>query len=190
MTIYEILLLAIALGTDAFSVAMVIGCQGFSIKRILQLSGITGAFHIIMPLVGLFSGKLLRNLLETYILPDTEIEVLIDLIGAGILFFLGIYLILEDFFNRKKELRKYQLKGWGMFLLAFSVSIDAFSVGISLGILYFSVTLVVILGVTAGLMMGVGLYLGEKIGCNLRINTQVWGGIALVILALRFSGLF
>ncbi len=191
MSIFEILILAIALGTDAFSVAVVIGAQKISIKEMIKISGITGVFHIIMPLLGLFTGKIIRNLIESYfVFLNDDIDYIFELMGGGILLLIGGYMIIETFLDSKKEVQKFLLTGWGLLVIPFSVSIDAFSVGISLGIIFFSLSFVLIVGITAAFMMGAGLYFGSVVGCCLKIDTQVWGGLALIILGLHFTGLF
>lgn len=183
------ILLSLALGTDAFSVAVVLGTRNFNFKQVLQLSGTTGLFHVVMPLLGLYGGHLLTRALSRLFAARAGVNQFFEVLGAGILLLIGFYMILEPMLGRKQELQKYELCGWGIYVLAFSVSIDSLAVGISLGMIDFSFLLVVLVGLGSFLMMGAGLYLGSVLDYRLPVNTQLWGGVVLVLLGLRFMEL-
>ncbi|MFW6256559.1 MAG: manganese efflux pump MntP family protein [Bacillota bacterium] len=188
MAIYDIILMGIALGTDAFSVAMVIGSREFKHNHILQLSGITGLLHIFMPLAGLFGGQFIKRLVEALFSTSGHLDYLFDVIGAGMLMLIGFYMIIEPLLGREDEIKKFKICFSGMCFIAFSVSLDSFAVGVSLGLINFTILFILIIGLMAFLMMGTGLYLGSVLDYHLPINTQLWGGVALVLLGLRFMG--
>ncbi len=191
MSFFNVLLIAVALGVDALSVAIVIGIRKFSIISIAKISGYTGVFHILMPLFGLFIGNFARNFVRNYFYHQREyIEHVFELVGAGILLLLGMYMIVESFMERKKDIDKINFTGGvGLITVTLGVSIDAFSVGISLGMMDFHIYSVFVFGIVATLMMGFGLFLGSKIGDWLGRDLQIWGGLVLIYLGLRFSGL-
>ena len=190
MRFYDTILLAVALGMDAFSVAVVIGTQQYNLKQVLKISGVIGFFHILMPVLGLLSGQFIRQIIRNVFALNTDIENLFELIGAGLLLLIGFYMMIETFIDDREDLKTFECSTIGLLVLALSVSIDSFAVGISLGMIEFSIVMVVIIGLVASLMMASGLYIGSILGYNFKINTQFWGGLALIILGLRFSGLF
>ncbi len=181
--------MAVALGVDALSVSLVIGVKRFSFLSIIRISGITGLFHVFMPLFGLYLGNFFKELAKIIFTESHQnIEAVFDFIGAGILMLLGMYMIVESFMeddNNKVDLTQ----GWGLLTLTLGVSIDAFSVGIGLGMIDFRMYSVLVFGIVAALMMGSGLYLGSKVGKFINKDIQIWGGLVLIYLGLRFSGL-
>ena len=189
MTIYEIILLAVALGADAFSVAVVIGACHLKAERIARFSGLTGLFHILMPMAGLLTGVIIKNLAANFLAVQRDLDYVSELIGAGVLVLMGLYLIIEPKLNGQEEFSPEKLCGRGMLIIAFSLSIDSFAVGLGLGMINFSLMLVLVIGITAALMMALGLYLGSVLDYRLPFNTQLWGGVALILLGLRFMGI-
>lgn len=189
MSLLETITLAIALGTDAFSVAIVCGVQQFKTKSIFQISLVIAVFHIMMPLTGFYGGRFIQDILISIFNLNEGIDRVFNIIGAGLLLLIGLYMVLEKWLDTRDDICKFNLNGWGMIILAFSVSVDSLSVGISLGMLG-SITLLMLLliGSTAGLMMGTGLYFGSKLGHFLGEEAQFLGGIALIFLGLHFAG--
>ena len=61
MKIITIILIAISLSMDAFSLALIYGTQGIPKKHKLLLATIVGLYHLIMPLIGLTIGKYIEN---------------------------------------------------------------------------------------------------------------------------------
>lgn len=189
MSIWETFALAIALGTDAFSVAIVCGIQQFANKSILRISAVIAIFHVIMPLLGIYGGRFIEDILLYLFKINGNLDSILGLVGSGLLILIGLYMIIERWIETEEDLCNFNVRGWGLIVLAFSVSIDALSVGISLGMLgniNFAITLII--GITAGLMMALGLYFGSKIGHFLGDHAQLAGGFALVFLGAHFAG--
>lgn len=182
--------MAVALGTDAFSVAVVCGIQQFNSRSIIKISLMIAIFHIIMPLLGLNGGNLVKAFFEKYFFTGISLDSVFNSIGAGILLLLGMYMIVEKYFESEEEMCNLNFSGWSLVVISFSVSIDAFSVGISLGMMDFNTSLLVLIfGLVAGLMMGTGLHIGSKLGHWLGEEAQVWGGLSLIFLGIRFLGI-
>ncbi|MDI3547310.1 MAG: hypothetical protein PWR10_962 [Halanaerobiales bacterium] len=190
MSLLEMITVAIALGTDAFSVAIVIGIQKYSLRDIIKISSLIAVFHIFMPLSGLYGGHFIEDILRILLGLNGRIDRVLNLVGSGLLLLIGFYMVIEKWLDREEELSDLSLRGWGVVALAFSVSIDSLSVGISLGMLgniYPAIALIT--GPVAGLMMAAGLYFGSKIGHWLGDEAQIVGGLALIYLGLHFAGL-
>src|SRR5690606_21262747 len=58
-----ILLIAIALGMDAFSLCVGIGMRGIRLLHVAKISAAIALFHVVMPLIGLFMGQYVSVLL-------------------------------------------------------------------------------------------------------------------------------
>ncbi len=171
-----IVLLAIALGMDAFSLGIGLGLQKISWKNIFKISITIGIFHIIMPLVGLVSGKYLA----------TYVGNIAEPIGGIILVILGSNMLWSAVIGVKNNKLDYS-NLFGLILIAFSVSIDALSTGFSLGLNSLSLCSVIfIFGFFGTVMSGLGLYLGNKINILAGDYGEIFGGIVLIIIGIKF----
>ncbi|WP_438435132.1 manganese efflux pump MntP [Gorillibacterium sp. sgz500922] len=173
---FTLILMAFALGLDAFSLGIGIGLRGIRLLDVLKLSVIIGVFHVVMPLAGIFAGHLVGELLG---------EVATS-VGGILLVLLGAHMIYNSLRSEKSEgINARSL--WGMLLFAFSVSIDSFSVGVSLGIFASDLILAVLLfGAFGGLMSISGLMLGRRVGEWVGSYGEAFGGLILLTFGLRF----
>lgn len=176
--IVTIAIMAVALGMDAFSLGVGIGMKGIRLLHVLQLSLLIAFFHVLMPLLGLFTGSYVGHLLgqvTTYA-------------AGGLLVLLGGHMVYNSFrgdagVNRSVDHRNL----WGMLLISISVSIDSFSVGVSLGMFVNSITLTVLaFGACGGLMSIVGLLLGRRVSRELGGYGEALGGAILLAFGMLF----
>ena len=56
-----IIIIAISLSMDAFSLALIYGTQGIVNKDKILLSTIVGIYHFLMPIIGIIFGKIIIN---------------------------------------------------------------------------------------------------------------------------------
>ncbi|MUT65101.1 manganese efflux pump MntP family protein [Paenibacillus sp. NEAU-GSW1] len=171
-----LLIMAMALGMDAFSLGIGIGLKGIRLRDILRLSGIIALFHIIMPLGGIFAGQFVSDLLGH--VATTAAGVLLVLLGGHM-----IYNSLKG-----DEVRAFDYRsGWGTIVFALSVSIDSFSVGVTLGMFAADLLLAILLfGFFGGLMSSMGLMLGRKVSRNLGGYGEAFGGAILFVFGVLF----
>lgn len=174
MEIILLVIIAVTLSMDAFSLSLAYGTIGLDKKNIILLSCIVGIYHFIMPQIG--------NLFGILILKIIKIEP--DIIIALIFTIIGIQMIIELF---KEEKETFPLKISQMILFGFAVSIDSFSVGIGLNaITNKNILASSIFSIISFLFTYVGLktgkYINEKIG---KISTLI-GGIIIIIFALLY----
>ncbi|WP_379129974.1 manganese efflux pump MntP family protein [Paenibacillus sp. sgz500958] len=177
--IITIAFLALALGMDAFSLGVGIGMKGIRLLHILQLSLLVAFFHVLMPLLGLVTGEYVGQLLgqvTTYA-------------AGGLLLLLGGHMIFNSFFHGEGEgIRTVDHRTlWGMLLVALSVSVDSFSVGVSLGMFVSHILLtVLIFGACGGAMSILGLLLGRRVSQGLGEYGEALGGAILLGFGLLF----
>ncbi|MGO0123403.1 manganese efflux pump MntP [Desulfothermobacter acidiphilus] len=171
-------LLAVVLGTDAFSVAVGLGLGALlSRRRALGLIFTVAAYHVFMPLAGWWTGKLVELFLGS----------LAALLGAAVLLYLGARLLWSHFRRGEGEAPALRPGLGGILLLGASVSLDALSVGFSLGVYHFPPLLVALVcGAVAGFMTALGLGLGRLAGVLVGRWAQLAGGILLIGIGLHF----
>ncbi|EFM09102.1 protein of unknown function DUF204 [Paenibacillus curdlanolyticus YK9] len=171
-----LLIMAVALGMDAFSLGVGIGMKGIGLKRILLLSAIIALFHVLMPLLGMTAGQYVSDLLGS-----------VASRAAGVLLLLlGGHMVYNSFRGGDSPAVNHQTI-WGMLLFAFSVSVDSFSVGVSLGMFAADVLYTVLLfGFFGGLMSVLGLLLGRRASRSLGEYGEACGGIILLTFGLLF----
>jgi putative Mn2+ efflux pump MntP len=112
----------------------------------------------------------------------------LSLAGATILCIVGAGLM-RNYYRRDSASIVYYKGRMALLLLAFSVSIDAFSAGIGLGMLENQALAQVCLTVTLviALMAFSGLKAGRRIGRLMGYRAELVGGILLVLLAIHLT---
>jgi putative Mn2+ efflux pump MntP len=174
---YTILLAAIALAMDSFSVAITNGSanQTFKLKEALKVGTCFGLFQAAMPIAGWVAGRQVFDLISGF---D-------HWIAFGLLAFIGAKMIYESVKTESKRL--LDSPGIGLLLtLSVATSIDALAVG--LGFSFLRVSIVepaIIIGVVAFLLSFLGVYLGGKLGSFLRNKTEILGGSILIAIGIR-----
>lgn len=171
-----IAMIALALGFDAFSLGIGIGLKGIRYMHILKLSVVIGLFHILMPIGGMLMGKMMSVVLGEW-----------ATVAAGVLLIvLGLHMIIHSLKEEETQLFDHRTL-WGLLLLAFSVSVDSFSVGITLGMFRLPIWLTVLLfGCFGALMAMLGLTVGKRVSHSLGDYGETLGGVILVVFGIYF----
>ncbi|UFT98957.1 manganese efflux pump MntP family protein [Radiobacillus kanasensis] len=166
--------MAIALGMDAFSVGLGMGMQALRLKRIAMIGITVGFFHIAMPFLGIMIGQFISTKIEGF-----------AIIGGGLLLIaIGVQMILSSFNHEDKQI--LSPVGFGLAIFSISVSLDSFSVGLSLGMSGVQVALALALfGFFSMLLTWTGLLLGRKARGLLGIYSELLGGSILCAFGLR-----
>jgi putative Mn2+ efflux pump MntP len=173
-----VIAVSIALGMDAFSFSLALGLIGIRNRTAVRLALIVAVFHVFMPLIGLWAGQKLGTLFG-----DIAIA-----IGAIILLWLGGKMMWCALRGEETVSKVPSLKGWGIYGLAGSVSLEALSVGFSLGTFVSKIMLAtLIMGFTAGIMTGGGVLLGRRVGTWLGCKAEALGGLILLLIGLRMA---
>ncbi|MDO7786819.1 manganese efflux pump MntP [Desulforamulus aquiferis] len=176
MSLLTLLALAVALGSDAFSLCVGIGMAGVNKRQIAIISLTVLVFHIFMPLLGWYAGGFLGE----------RIGRAAGIAGAALLVYLGVKMI-WDVYKAENEGPHFVITNTGgLLLLSASVSLDALSVGFTLGTQQVSLLLAAgIIGLVAGLMTLAGLTLGKYIGGWIGDKAQLVGGVILAGIGIK-----
>ena len=173
MSYIAVLLIGISLSLDAFGVSLSYGTMNFKFKKILLVSLIVGLFHYIMPIIGYFFG----NKLSEYIIINPKYII-------SIIFLL---IILEMIKSLKEEKVEKNLSLIKIFLFALAVSIDSFSVGISLAFFNNSIFICALIFSVCSYMFTFFGFISGKI-CNNKIGiySKILGILLLTFLTIFF----
>ena len=111
----EIFLIAISLSMDAFSLAIGISSLKLNHRIYITNAILVGLFHFFMPILGFYSKKVINNV---YKVPGDVIFICVI-----------IFIIIGIIFDREKNITKKILNP---IIFAFTVSIDSYSIGLSI----------------------------------------------------------
>jgi putative Mn2+ efflux pump MntP len=196
MNLLDIILLAVALAMDCFTVSIVSGVidhgdwhNDSSEAKIrvpvpviyLRMAFLFGFFQAIMPLLGWLGISHFQAYMEAY---D-------HWIAFGLLGFIGGKMIWESFGDEEDQhFNPNRLRT--QLLLAVATSIDALAVGISFACTGFAMlpqlTMpLVIIGIVSFLFSIVGYHLGRRFGKAItrRLKPELFGGIILVLIGVK-----
>lgn len=173
----ELLLLAVALAMDCFTVSTVCGVilRRRQWRTILLTAFFFGAFQAFMPYIGWLGTSLFARQLEAY---D-------HWIAFSLLLFLGGKMIRESFLPEERQSfcptsLRTQL------VLAVATSIDALAVGITLAFLNVAlVPSVTFIGATTFVISAIGIRIGNIFGMKYKAKAEFAGGVILICIGLK-----
>src|SRR5260370_19329609 len=169
--------LIVPLGLDTFAVAAALGIAGLKAQDRLRVSLLFTAFEVGMPLVGFFGGRMVGNVAGNAA----------DCLAILVLIALGVYMVWPKRDEGEEERlgllgRTHGLAAIG---LGISISMDELAIGFTIGLLRFSIFLVVILiGVQTFVVTRLGIRLGERVGEGVREGAERLAGVVLAILGV------
>lgn len=168
-----LLLLAFAMSTDAFAAAIGKGAtiKNTRLTEAFKIGLIFGSIEAITPLVGWLIGKSTAGYVEAW---DHWIAFLL-------LTILGLHMIYEG--TARDEGIKEQEDENSLVrtcLTAFSTSIGAMAVGVSLAFINVNIWIAAaLIGFATTLMVTIGIMLGSAIGTIIGHKAEIFGGITL-----------
>lgn len=174
MQIFIILMIAVSLSMDAFSLSLAYGTLGITKKEISKLSFIVGLYHFFMPLFGYYLGRILLNIIPLN--PDFIVFIVLS--------FVGIEMIVESI---KDEAVIKKTKFIDLLLFGLAVSMDSFSIGIGLNaISHKKILCALTFSVTSYLFTYIGLNLGKKINQWIGKISTIIGGLVLIAIGIIY----
>lgn len=178
MNFLEVITISIGLAFDAFAVSLSSGtlkiCQNFPAR--LRISFGFGFFQFIMPIIGWVLGNQISS----------HLMIFNQWIAFGILVFIGIKMITESRKPEHIKIKRDPSKGLELLLLSLATSIDALAVGFSLALINVEILYpAIIIGIVTAIFSVVGVLIGQVFGKILSQKTEIFGGIILIIIALK-----
>jgi len=171
-----IVIMAFALGLDAFSLGIGLGMRGIRLLHIGYISAVIAIFHVVMPLFGIFTGQYVSTILGGVAVAA----------GGGLLVLLGCHMIYSSISSDRMPYWNIGT-AWGLLLFSLTVSIDSFAAGISLGLFASDIAITVLaFGLFGGIMSVLGLLLGRRVGRWTGEYGEAFGGVILLVFGLKF----
>ena len=177
MSWFEILLLAVSLGMDAFSVGLGVGAKFSQPRQVFRLIWHFGLFQFMMPLLGWQIGSGIGSFAGEYQ----------SWLAAAVLLLVGGKIVRDSFHEGKREIKDTDpTRGWSLVGLSIATSLDAFGVGMGLGLLLESLLYpCLLIGVVAAAMTLLGMKLGERLARFGGKRMEAVGGIVIILIGIK-----
>lgn len=196
MGLLEILMLGMALATDAFSVTIsnTFAFDDHRFSRLMRMPLFFGLFQFGMPLAGYFVGGIAAELIEKY--AGIVSLAILGFIGSNMLYS-GYKALKEDASEEDEEEAQQgaqQEAQQGAITLSYgklvfqavATAIDAFAVGVSFRA--HSVDILVasaLFGIITAILCTIALFIGKKLGSLLGDRAEMVGGVVLILIGLK-----
>jgi putative Mn2+ efflux pump MntP len=178
MNLAEILLIAFGLAMDAFAVCLGAGTTQHikGPRPVFRLAFHFGLFQALMPILGWLVGSTINQ----WIAPVDH------WIAFALLAFVGVRMIRSGLDTDGESHSTDPSRGATLIMLSVATSIDAFAVGLSLAVLGVDIILPsIIIGLVAGGMSLLGIFLGGRLGKTFGKRMEVVGGLILIAIGAR-----
>ncbi len=180
MSIFEIIIMAIALSMDAFAVAI---CKGLAtekaeIKHMVTVGAWFGGFQALMPFIGCVLGAAFLSYIEAV---DHWIAfVLLAFIGGN---------MIREALGKEEECADCSLGARVMLTMAVATSIDALAAGVGMAVdldgfgqIIFAV---VSIGIITFILSSLGVKIGNVFGAKYKFLAELSGGMVLVFMGAK-----
>lgn len=176
MNFLDLLLIAVGLSMDAFSVAICKGLAEHDLKA--SQAGIVGLyfglFQALMPIIGYVVGAQFAHIIQ-----DWD-----HWIAFGLLAFLGGRMVYEASHEEDCPIGGFDFKH--MFPLAIATSIDALAVGVTFSFLKINIWVSALeIGICTFLLSFLGTYIGNRFGQYAQKPAEISGGVILILIGLK-----
>ena len=173
MDFLTITFIAIGLAMDCFAVSITSGItiKNLKVNNALQIALFFGSFQAIMPVVGWFAGRGLRDFI-------TGVD---HWVAFGLLGLIGLKMIYEStkLQSDKKEINPLNL--YVLSILSLATSIDALAVGVSFAFLKISLVMsMIIIGTITFILSFIGVFVGNRTGHFFENKIELAGGLILI----------
>lgn len=178
MDLLPVLGMVVALSMDAFAVSVGVGLSLplHRARHVARFSLCIGLFHILMPLLGWCGGAFFEPLIDSF---D-------HWLAFALLGLVGLHMIAQALGKEPRKREGDPTRGISLIFLGVATSVDAFGVGLTMGVL--DVPLFVpafAIGAGAALMTAMGMTLGKALGSLVGRLAEIAGGIILMGIGLK-----
>lgn len=177
MTLFDLIVTAIALSMDAFAVSV---GKGLSTRNVRWKHGLIcgayfGGFQALMPLFGFLLASSFADHIKAY---DHWIAfALLAIIGAN---------MIREAFSKEEEKVDSSFSVKTMLLLAVATSIDALATGVSFAVTGTNIWLAIsLIGATTFLFSAAGVKIGSIFGSKYQSKAEFIGGVILVLMGVK-----
>src|SRR4030088_2856042 len=174
--------LVVPLGLDTFAIAAALGMSGLTRRDRFRVTALFTAFEMGMPVVGIVLGAVTGNVGGNAA----------DYVAIAVLIGLGVFMLWprrDDGDEAERLGLLARTRGLAAIGLGISISLDELAIGFTLGLLHFSVPLVIVLiGIQTLVVTQAGLRLGSRIGEANRERAEQLAGIVLAVLGVVLLG--
>ena len=184
MSLFEVIIVAIGLALDSFTVAVCRGSnQGNLKKSNAAIVGIIfGGIQTLMLIIGM--------LISIFPMLNIENQKIISMnqwFSAIILFFLAFKFFKNAFVNTNIDERREEFFGYkGSVTLALATSLDALILGIGLGLLQTRfISTIIIQFIITTMLVAYGLWVGYCVGNKYKKQIDICGGIILLSIGIK-----
>lgn len=171
--LWQLIFLGMAMGLNNALASVALGTMNMKRSHQLRTALMFGLFEAIMPIIGLFVGAQLANLVGNKA----------HYIGVIVLVGLGLYL----FFKPEDESDDVKPKKAGVqsVLLAVALSLDNLTVGFGLGMMNVPLGLAaLVFGIVSLIMTLIGLEIGRYLGTKLTVSVDKLSGAVLLLIGV------
>ena len=180
MSLFEIILLAIALSMDAFAVAVCAGLKSRGancLKSALIVGLYFGVAQAVMPIIGFFLAAWFADYIMAY--GHIVAFVMLAIIGGK---------MIKESLTKEEACEVVEISPRPSKMLPFAIatSIDALAVGISFAFLEANIFIAaLIIGVVTFSFSAIGVKLGTLFGTKFRAKAEFAGGVILILIGLN-----
>ena len=177
---FEVIIVGLILSADSFSAAVAMGLRPFSKKDAIKFAASSGVAEALFALIGAMAGTHLISKLKS-----------IDhWIAFALLAGVALHMASEgigDFLSKEVKIEKLDFHSFTKVLIvSFATSLDAFGVGIGLGLAEKPITSYIIsIGIWAFISTIAGLYLARKLSKKSGPIVTLLGSIVLGLMAFQ-----
>lgn len=170
--------MALGLAADAFAVAI---SSGISIRNVtfnkaLKIALFFGGFQALMPLLGWFAGFSIQDIVSS--IDHWLAFILLGLIGGRMIY--------ESRQNEECDVKLNPLDTQVLLTLSVATSLDAFAVGLGLGVIESSIyKAAATIGAITFFLSFIGVFIGHKCGCIWQSKIETIGGIILMGIGIK-----
>lgn len=177
---YEILIIGLVLSADSFSAAVAMGHRPFSKKDAYGFAISSGVAEALMAMLGAFAGSYVISKFSAI-----DHWVAFGLLG-GVALHMG-YEGIHDLLNKTVKVQKLNFHSFKkVLLISFATSLDAFGVGIGLGVAKKPILpFILSIGLWACITTILGLHLARKLSQNFAPFMNLLGALVLGYMAIQ-----